>query len=54
MSVAMPEGLVFGPDGLLPVVAQDRKSGDVLMLAHADAQALARTAARRRVAGRRR
>ena len=44
MSVAMPEGLVFGPDGLLPVVAQDRKSGDVLMLAHADAQALARTA----------
>jgi phosphoribosyl-ATP pyrophosphohydrolase/phosphoribosyl-AMP cyclohydrolase len=40
----MPEGLVFGPDGLLPVVAQDRRSGDVLMLAYADAQALARTA----------
>jgi len=44
MSVALPEGLVFGPDGLLPVVAQDRRSGDVLMVAYANADALARTA----------
>lgn len=44
MSVALPEGLVYGPDGLLPVVAQDRRSGDVLMLAWADAEAVARTA----------
>jgi phosphoribosyl-ATP pyrophosphohydrolase/phosphoribosyl-AMP cyclohydrolase len=40
----MPEGLVFGADGLIPVVAQDRRSGDVLMVAYADAEALARTA----------
>jgi len=44
MSVAIPDGLVFDPAGLLPVVAQDRASGDVLMLAWADARALARTA----------
>ncbi len=40
----MPEGLVFGADGLLPVVAQDRRSGDVLLVAHANAEAVARTA----------
>ncbi|HET7293297.1 MAG TPA: bifunctional phosphoribosyl-AMP cyclohydrolase/phosphoribosyl-ATP diphosphatase HisIE [Vicinamibacteria bacterium] len=40
----MPEGLAFGPDGLLPVVVQDRASGDVLMVAFANAEALARTA----------
>ncbi len=40
----MPEGLIFGSDGLLPVVAQDRRSGDVLMVAHANAEAVARTA----------
>jgi phosphoribosyl-ATP pyrophosphohydrolase/phosphoribosyl-AMP cyclohydrolase len=40
----MPEGLVFGSDGLLPVVAQDRRSGDVLMVAYANADAMARTA----------
>ena len=40
----MPEGLVFGPDGLLPVVAQDRRSGDVLMVAYANAEAVVRTA----------
>lgn len=40
----MPEGLVYGPDGLLPVVAQDRRSGDLLMLAFANAEATARTA----------
>ena len=44
MSVAMPEGLVFGSDGLLPVVAQDRRSGDVLMVAYANAEAVARMA----------
>jgi phosphoribosyl-AMP cyclohydrolase / phosphoribosyl-ATP pyrophosphohydrolase len=44
MPVAMPEGLVFDAYGLLPVVAQDRASGDVLMLAWANAEAVARTA----------
>jgi len=44
MPVAMPEGLVFDANGLLPVVAQDRDSGDVLMLAWANAEAVARTA----------
>ena len=40
----MPEGLMFGSDGLLPVVAQDRRSGDVLMVAYANAEAVARMA----------
>jgi len=31
----------FGPDGLVPVVAQDAFSGRVLMLAYANAEALA-------------
>jgi phosphoribosyl-ATP pyrophosphohydrolase/phosphoribosyl-AMP cyclohydrolase len=44
MALAMPEGIVFDEDGLVPVVAQDRASGDVLMVAWADAEALARTA----------
>ena len=44
MAVAMPEGLVFDANGLVPVVAQDRASGDVLMLAWADAEAVAKTA----------
>jgi phosphoribosyl-ATP pyrophosphohydrolase/phosphoribosyl-AMP cyclohydrolase len=44
MAVAMPDGLVFDANGLVPVVAQDRASGDVLMLAWANAEALARTA----------
>ena len=34
----------FGPDGLVPVVAQESLTGDVLMLAWADRAALARTA----------
>lgn len=42
--VALPEGLAFGADGLLPVVVQDRRSGDVLMVAWADADALRLTA----------
>ena len=33
----------FGPDGLVPVVAQERRSGDILMVAYADRQALERT-----------
>jgi phosphoribosyl-AMP cyclohydrolase / phosphoribosyl-ATP pyrophosphohydrolase len=44
MAIAMPEGLVFDASGLLPVIAQDRDSGDVLMLAWANAEAIARTA----------
>ena len=44
MAIAMPEGLIFDASGLLPVIAQDRDSGDVLMLAWANAEAIARTA----------
>jgi phosphoribosyl-AMP cyclohydrolase / phosphoribosyl-ATP pyrophosphohydrolase len=33
----------FGPDGLVPVVAQDRRSGNVLLLAWANREALAVT-----------
>jgi phosphoribosyl-ATP pyrophosphohydrolase/phosphoribosyl-AMP cyclohydrolase len=44
MPVAMPERLVFDANGLVPVIAQDRESGDVLMLGWANAEALARTA----------
>lgn len=40
----IPEGLVFDASGLLPVVVQDRASGDVLMVAWANAEALERTA----------
>ncbi len=43
-AVELPEGLVFGEHGLLPVVVQDRASGDVLMVAWADAEALRLTA----------
>jgi phosphoribosyl-ATP pyrophosphohydrolase/phosphoribosyl-AMP cyclohydrolase len=35
----------FGADGLVPVVAQERRSGDVLMVAYADREALERTLA---------
>lgn len=34
------DGLTFGADGLVPVVAQDAESGEVLMLAWADRAAL--------------
>lgn len=44
MAVVMPEGLSFDANGLVPVIAQDRASGDVLMLAWANAEALAKTA----------
>ncbi|HEX2225036.1 MAG TPA: bifunctional phosphoribosyl-AMP cyclohydrolase/phosphoribosyl-ATP diphosphatase HisIE [Thermoanaerobaculia bacterium] len=36
-------GVRFGADGLVPVVAQERRSGDVLMVAYADREALERT-----------
>jgi phosphoribosyl-AMP cyclohydrolase / phosphoribosyl-ATP pyrophosphohydrolase len=42
--LAVPEGLAFGPDGLIPAVVQDRGTGDVLMIAYANAEALALTA----------
>jgi len=38
-------GVRFGPDGLVPVVAQESRSGDVLMVAYANREALERTAA---------
>jgi phosphoribosyl-ATP pyrophosphohydrolase/phosphoribosyl-AMP cyclohydrolase len=43
MSLRPPDGLVFDECGLIPVVVQDNASGDVLMLAYANAEALART-----------
>ena len=44
MSVALPPDLAFDGAGLVPVVVQDRASGDVLMVAWANAEALALTA----------
>jgi phosphoribosyl-AMP cyclohydrolase len=41
--VETPDDLTFGSDGLLPVVVQDATTGDVLMLAYADAEAVRRT-----------
>ncbi|UBH06325.1 phosphoribosyl-AMP cyclohydrolase [Leucobacter sp. Psy1] len=40
---AVPDALVFGADGLLPVVVQDDETGDVLMLAWMDREAVRRT-----------
>jgi len=45
VTVALPDGLAFDAGGLLPVIAQDRATGDVLMVAYANAEALARTQA---------
>jgi phosphoribosyl-ATP pyrophosphohydrolase/phosphoribosyl-AMP cyclohydrolase len=42
--VEVPEGLSFDDRGLIPVVVQDRASGDLLMVAYANALALRRTA----------
>ena len=42
--VSLPDGLVLDAGGLLPVVVQDRASGDVLMVAWANAEALRKTA----------
>jgi phosphoribosyl-ATP pyrophosphohydrolase/phosphoribosyl-AMP cyclohydrolase len=39
------DGVVFGPDGLIPAVAQDRRSGQVLMVAYMTPEALRRTLA---------
>ncbi len=44
MSVVMPQDLRTNEAGLLPVIVQDRASGDVLMVAWSNAEALARTA----------
>lgn len=43
-AVEIPGGLAFGAEGLIPVVVQERRSGDVLMVAWADAEALRLTA----------
>jgi phosphoribosyl-AMP cyclohydrolase len=43
VAVESPEGLSYGPDGLVPVVVQDATSREVLMLAYADSEALRRT-----------
>ncbi len=42
--MSVPEDLAYDAAGLVPVVVQDRRSGDVLMLAWANAEALVRTA----------
>jgi phosphoribosyl-ATP pyrophosphohydrolase/phosphoribosyl-AMP cyclohydrolase len=42
--VSVPGGLAYDAAGLVPVVVQDRASGDVLMMAWANAEALSRTA----------
>ena len=39
------KGVRFGADGLVPVVAQESRSGDVLMVAYANRDALERSAA---------
>jgi phosphoribosyl-AMP cyclohydrolase / phosphoribosyl-ATP pyrophosphohydrolase len=44
LTVPLPGDLVVDAGGLLPVVVQDRASGDVLMVAWANAEALAKTA----------
>ena len=44
MSLSVPEGLQFDARGLVPVVVQDYASGDVLMVAWANAEALELTA----------
>lgn len=42
--MTIPGELVYDAAGLIPVVVQDRASGDVLMLAYANLEALQRTA----------
>ena len=44
MSVAVPDALAYDAAGLIPVVVQDAASGDVLMVAYANREALERTA----------
>jgi len=43
MSAPMASDVVFGADGLVPVVVQDAADGRVLMVAYMDAEALAAT-----------
>ena len=38
-----PAELAFGPDGLIPAIVQDAATGEVLMLAYCDAEAVKRT-----------
>jgi phosphoribosyl-AMP cyclohydrolase len=38
-----PENLTFNEQGLLPVIAQDHESGEILMLAWMNAESVART-----------
>jgi phosphoribosyl-ATP pyrophosphohydrolase/phosphoribosyl-AMP cyclohydrolase len=40
-----PDAVRFGPDGLVPVIAQDVNDGRVLMVGYADAEAIAATEA---------
>jgi len=44
VNVAVPESLAYDAAGLVPVVVQDAASGDVLMVAYANREALERTA----------
>ena len=44
-----PATLAFNPDGLIPAIAQDATSGEVLMMAWMNAEAVARTLATGRV-----
>lgn len=37
------DALAFGPDGLVPAVVQDASTGEVLMVAYCDAEAVRRT-----------
>jgi phosphoribosyl-AMP cyclohydrolase / phosphoribosyl-ATP pyrophosphohydrolase len=42
-ALSLPEGVVFDQNGLVPMIAQDDASGDVLMVAWANAEALQKT-----------
>jgi len=44
-----PSSLIFNEAGLIPVIAQDHETGDVLMMAWMNAQAVDRTLETRRV-----
>lgn len=43
MTLFDPEKLTFNDQGLLPVIAQDHESGEVLMLAWMNAESVSRT-----------
>lgn len=43
--LTLPEGLKYDASGLVPMIAQDEASGDILMVAWANAEALERTVA---------